>query len=483
MEDAAYAVQIYDMGIPLEKGITLVNVLQFMNLYEDTQSHYYHWCAKNHNVLLGLTSEFDNFKKDLDYYYFDSNIISKLKEVIKLMTNIEKHSRQLTYEPMSVTVMSGGMFPTIKNIEHKCFIILVSILLYLFSIDDVDIKMLQRLYRQTGGMKFISIGDKSNRLMYLIGYKKHEKRYVLKLTTQDAKIRNEILIYQELNVYTNDKPDIKEQIVRISKSGEVDPTDANIKIDIDDYRVLTISPDTDVDRWNKFYLLGMKRTGESEKLLYLVTEAADGYYKLRDYLKQRALDSVHLGYICAMTFKLLHRLNSDLGFIHWDLWVENLFVGVVEGNKLIIKLYDFDYSSTNANRSDALLSNSLGDDKRVAEIINKYSYTEFGFVYDVVRLVDSIYLNGGKCEFKDACLNTVVKLIDNETTKIPEDKYYHFHLINVVKTLSLGRYLVSKDSPPLTFYQFIVSCFRVIKGGYYYKYKKYKTKYLNNKYH
>lgn len=203
----------------------------------------------------------------------------------------------------------------------------------------------------------------------------------------------ETAIYQELG-NTIDK------VVKHHNIGRINTQESPYMINCGQ-QVITISDTINETMFSQINSLGIT------DLTYIVMEAIE-YGTLWDI--QDDLTPLQLGTVLEMTMKLLLQLNSTYGFIHWDLWGNNLFVKV-DDDEIDVKLYDFDNSETRANRNQVLLKKLYPSQEDVDRIINFHSYEDLGFVYDIIRLVDSINMCDSKCQSTNPAMQAIFDVI------------------------------------------------------------------------
>lgn len=231
-------------------------------------------------------------------------------------------------------------------------------------------------------------------IVYIIQYD-NGKKYALKINIKKKCTVAEMNIYKELAEYQKRDILIANKIVKLCSSGIICDVCDEFEILLDSENFIKIN----IGKENNMYvdILNMMMNSK-HKLLYVVTEIDSGYVKLSTVLHN--ISSITLGTIVTETINLLRHLNTICGFIHWDLWDDNILVKISADNKIDIKLYDFDQSSTIKNSNNEFLArvdNAKNTGGKYTTIYNnQLDNLMYGLCYDIIRFISSIYIDSNR---------------------------------------------------------------------------------------
>lgn len=237
------------------------------------------------------------------------------------------------------------------------------------------------------------------------------------------------------------------------------------------------------------------KINNTTSVIYYVTEnlVGTGWSSLDDLICTKK-DKCN---IANKTLNLLHYLNKNYSFSHWDLHPGNIFVNI--NNLDNIKIYDFDYSEIqNINSSvsknnllidtinnyvaDQYYSGDIDDLSVIFDIFEVIRISDssrrrkYGMIFDIYRVLFT-FVTKNTCDddIKELfnIYNSILKLYETELEYINDyTKYFLNHIVVA--------YHAVKD---IQYYNKIVSKFRnMLSGGNYkQKYLAYKKKYLELK--
>jgi len=469
-----YIIKISDVNTPLIKSITIGDIAQFYVLY-DKNSTFHNWCNDNYNRIVNVALMDQFYEKIKNNQYFDKDLddfIDDIENIQNYFNNEEISNEQIRNNNIAAMIgtMIGGnnsIFDLVNKIqkEKQIFTILTFILFFLFSKNKIEMNILPvpasletlvnipNVLKGGFNAKFNDVsGNKKNaRLVYLIGY--NDIKCACKIMPKMPSYENEMNIYNELKNYND--VNINENIINLYSSGETDTLYENLTINL----TANISVDITKDYPNihetikQFQLYHQKNNLEYTALIYIVTENDTDYKKLSDCLNNGIITSgVGLGNVVINAIKILNYLNNKIGFIHWDLWIDNLFVNYINEDLLYIKLYDFDASETTKNPNSFvfdLFTDIMGQRNDVTNDV----FHKKGLLFDIVRLIDSINVqesinhNSNKqyIESTDIKIQNIInytcKLLDKWKNKKFDVKYnYHELLAKFIQDMSKWQY-------------------------------------------
>lgn len=238
----------------------------------------------------------------------------------------------------------------------------------------------------------------NNIIVDISGIKSHtrlvfitDNKIVLKITFPYVHFLNETRIHKELNIFLSEEEKIfnlhgNSPVVKIFGSEKVKDCNREKFVFKFDDKQLIIHPNEHqiVYKTISDFLDGIIKKYNVSIFIYSITEYDNAYEKVSNM--DFCLKRKDYGNIAFETLKILVYLNKNLGFIHFDLWTDNL---LIRKNDFAIKLYDFDKSSTLKNQNFYMLDHFFGED-----YTSEFNYTNpnfrwIGLLYDMYRLIQT----------------------------------------------------------------------------------------------
>jgi hypothetical protein len=493
-----FAVEIYDISIPLKNGITLENLLEFNNLLTNQygNSGFKKWFDNNlsqinNKIRTTITDDFIN-----DFFSEDINILSfhdKIKNLFKLPSQSQYFLDRKIEQTTPKSILIGGLNNNISLNDLKCFF--YGIVCYLFSpsLNEKNIHdPVNKNNNQHGGNEPIDWTGQRMRDRLIFCVEINSQKYSIKVSNGTNKgYLSEAEIYKEFAQFYKNKEEqknvvqfVNHEFFNISNYGQY-----NFKIKDSIYSNKNM--DTKIQSF-------VDSNKNIEKMQYLVLEVESGYKTFAVFLnnlfelkrenphklkiKKTGADECS---IIEKVLKLLFRFNIDLGFNHWDFHNENLLISE-NGD---IKFFDFDQSSTRKNKN-FILYNALNNFLNINLDKNGNDITLVGLIYDILRFLYNFrrkYVNVD-CDPIEKNYNDIIKVyqdikdivisVENGTVNELRD------LLN--KFVQLTQKIYYDENKKNLFLKIIESGPQY--GGKYkksnyidykYKYHKYKAKYIS----
>lgn len=493
MSNLDYAVEIFKRGTPLKNGLTVYDVVSFWYLFNNKKSDFYNWYTLNMDNIDKITSN-SNFENKLknyinlpcDQFFGALDALQDRSENINNNTSIPIpiDKRQ------TVSVLSGG------NNDKKKKNFVTGILYFLFSRASVSENTLPIATDYDDVTDIITLKDISGdqkpfmRLIFLLSVQ--NKQYILKIAQTTPRFKTELDIYRELNGYMETDDKIKDKIIKIYAYGTLN-NGITFGINIGEQKI-SFDEFTNIPQYKKiqhmfsFALKKKERLLNHNKLYYSVQEYNKNYDTLYNALSN--LKIIDQCKVIEPTMQLLLYLNQKYGFSHLDLHSDNLLVNIKDNNGSKIKLFDFDFSTTNKNINYYALStllpksNYLYPDNTLLKMDNFDTklnipmdlLNKIGFAYDFFRFIQGLNQFWARIIGCNKNLENLRKI-------------HALHKISDVNDYSgLGK--IAVEIVAFGDFEKIIDALQPIaqpnidnqqKGGYYQKYLKYKSKYLQLK--
>ena len=285
----------------------------------------------------------------------------------------------------------------------------------------------QKILQKGGQVNYISdlsgtIAKKKRRLIYLLEANVPGSiKFVIKITPKEFDDTNEINIHKELS-----GTQFTDQIIKYYGDGDFpilqnqnrqDDFQINLDVPCISNKIVSINC-SGLDLWNEIIQYQLHHA--NKKFQYLVMEYDDNYKTLKDQLPH--IPNSQKCLLFENIAQMLLRLNTSIGFSHWDLHRGNVLID--KTNPVNFKLFDFGRSSTNKNFSNTLFSASMfaptffgkGTDKNKAGKIDTPEFgfrLRYGFLFDL-GLIHSLKLANSGCTINQNLLDTIINYIDHD---------------------------------------------------------------------
>jgi hypothetical protein len=491
-----FAVEVYNISVPLKNGITKENLMEFYNLFNNTKSNFKKWFDTNFAKINSKiqTNINDNYLND---FFAEDVSVSKFYNNIKNVLKLSLHSpnQQINQEsPKYKSILAGGTNETITLNDIRCFYF--GIICYLFSMIFIDEKRIHKpksKIAQYGG-NIITLEEdwtgrkkEKSRLIFCVGI--GEKKLSLKISDASAnEYTTEIKIYNELSTFYK-KSKFGKYILKYYNNGEIDINNTKTE-----YSFMVINDDNTNNIINNNIINNkiarfLQENKAITKIQYLVLEVDDKCEQLRQNLGEQVYEitqdenikapkvNIKQCGIIKMVFNLLFQFYIDIGFNHWDLHLDNLFINI---DNFDVKFYDFDNSTTNVNDNNFNTFNKLWKGCGIERDKNE-DRKLIGLIYDITRFLTEFVQNfeSISCNFPEAHINKIIENVSDEMAKITNYPNGFCDFCQVAQNLFSNKKEIFLEA---------INDFKknTQTGGHLhdhkYKYHKYKSKYINMKY-
>lgn len=438
-----FAVQIFNIGTPLEHGITFNDVVAFYQLYNNPSSNFRVWCDTNNDEIERIVKdEGPILYKTIDKYMSDNIqvMVRKSKIIIERLKYIREQPSNTLIGDIREEIpvgLTGGDFTDKVDINDDFMIkFCLMIMFYLFSRNKIDTGFLPMAKRVENTGVLFGSGDTDDenivsfakdisgdakakeRIVLIVGVNgAHE--VVIKISRPIKYYTTEVEIYKELARAQNTDIKIDNFVVRTFGS-EIQTVDEDILFTLDgvDYVIpMNEFGDKIMDRINNLdpfqnEILGVSFE-DTDTIIYNVLEYTPTFCTL-----DACSNMIKNAQKCTMIEKIINKLDymhKRYGFSHLDLHGGNILINIESDT---FKFFDFDLSQTTINQNNELF-------ERISPILSRQSGKEnLFFLYDVTRLINGFYTDsftktGCTRELENIivfCVNIFYKAHDNSKT-------------------------------------------------------------------